>query len=114
MAVDNHLAAVHFRIEMAGQSLEQAIAFLQSRRVFQGLMRLRAAIGDLQHAATYLKDSGKYPELEKYVGALVIFYQGESGKVMRPGSAPKVGDELYAAQGQLAAADPLLFPAAAH
>ena len=98
---------------MAGQALEHAIAFLQSRRVFQGLMRLREAIGDLQHAVTYLKKSGKYPELEKYIGALITFYQGELGKVMRPGSAPAVGDELYAAQGQLAAADPILFPTAA-
>lgn len=99
---------------MAGQSLEHAIMFLGSRRMFQGRMRLQEAITDLQHASAYLQKSGKYPNLAAYVGALIVFYRGELVKVLRPGVAPMVAEELYGAQGKLLAADPILTPSAAN
>lgn len=114
MTVDTHLAAVHYRVALAGQSLEFAIAFLNGRRVFRGLEHINAAVSHLQHAVSYLKSSGQYPALLTYVGQLVQFYRGEAAKVMRPANAPAVAAEIYANQGNLLAGDPVLTPASAH
>ncbi|MBF6555557.1 MAG: hypothetical protein IVW52_05195 [Acidimicrobiales bacterium] len=114
MPVPDHLAAVHFRVQLAGQSIEHAISLLKSRRVFQGRMHVQQAVGDLQHAASYLKASGQYPALLSYTEALIAFYTGEAARVVRPANAPAVGDALYSAQGNLLQADPVLFPSVAH
>ncbi|MGI0068252.1 MAG: hypothetical protein ACREB9_07585 [Thermoplasmata archaeon] len=114
MPVDTHLAAVHYRVQQAGQALEYAITFLNGRRMFQGIVQIRQAVSHLQHAQSYLLESGQYPDLLAYVGTLVAFYNGEIGKVVRPTNAPAVGAGLYGNQANLLAADPVLFPSVAH
>lgn len=114
MPPDIHLSAVHFRVQMAGQVLEYAVQFFRSRRVFAGVARVREAVSHLQHAESYLRASGQYSELLAYVGKLVAFYNAEIPKVVRPMNAPAVGAEIYANQGNLLAADPVLFPGVAH
>ncbi len=107
-AVDTHLAAVHFRVEMAGIAAEEAIEALKTRRIFMGRVRTMAVAGHLQHAADYLRESGGYPSLLGYVEQLRAFYAAEATKILRPTEAPKVAAALYANQGNLVAADPLL------
>ncbi len=107
-AVDTHLAAVHFRVEMAGIAAEEAIEALKTRRIFMGRVRTMAVAGHLQHAVDYLRESGGYPSLLGYVEQLRVFYAAEASKILRPTEATKVAAALYANQGNLVAADPLL------
>jgi hypothetical protein len=111
---DPRLASVHFQVQQAGQSLELAAAFLGGRRLFRGIEHINAAVGHLARAEATLKASGQYPALAQYVGQLVQFYRTEAAKVMRPMAAPGVGEEIAGNQGNLLAADPVLFPNVAH
>lgn len=114
MPTDACLAAVHFRVQMAGQALEFAAAFLQGRRVFQGLTQIRQAAAHLQHASAHLKSSGQYPDLARFVDGLVAFYNAEIPKLVRPMSAPAVATEVFNNQANLLLADPVLNPGVAH
>jgi hypothetical protein len=106
VAADNHLAAIHFRVQSAGTSVESAIDSLRNRRVFQGRISVMRAVSDLQHAAAYARESGRYPALLAYLEKLAAFYNAEAAKVLRPATAPALANELYGAQGLLLAGDP--------
>jgi len=82
-AVDTHLDAVHYRIEMAGIAAAEAIEALKTRRIFVGRVRTMAVVGHLQHAAHYLRESGGYPRLLGYVEQLKAFYAAEATKILR-------------------------------
>lgn len=114
MPVDATLARVHLRVQSAGQSLERAVGFLRTRQVFRGTVDIRQAVQDLVAAQSVLAASGAYPELAAYVGTLVAYYQARVAKAVRPVGAPAIAAEIAASQGNLLAADPILFPNVAH
>ena len=108
MAIDAHRAAIHFRIAKVGATLEGAISQLRMMRVFQGRMAVMQAAADLQQAAGYAQAAPDLADLADYLTKLAAWYQSEAQKVVRPTTAPKVADELFANQGQLLGADPTL------
>lgn len=113
MPTDPVLAAVHYRVDLAGQALEAAVTTLRSTRMFRGVVEIRQAVAHLTAAHQALQASGKYPTLSVYFATLIAFYQGEVQRLFRPANAGPVADEIAANQGNLLQADPVLFPASA-
>lgn len=108
--MDTHLAAVHFRIIMAGTAAEHAVSALMSRRVLIGRQKLAEVLENLKHAHDYLKGAGTFPDLLSYVDGLIAFYNAlyQKARIVNVMEAPKMAAAVYANQGNLAAADPYL------
>ena len=108
--VNTHLAAVHFRIIMAGIAAEHAVSALMSRRVLIGKQKLAEVLENLKHAHDYLQGAGTFPDLLSYVDGLISFYTTlfQKTRVVNVMEAPKLASAVYANQGNLAAADPYL------
>lgn len=108
MAINTHLAAVHFRIEMGGQAAEHAISALNNHRLMLGRARLAEVITNLQHAISYLKTAGTFPAELQAVESLKEFYVKQLGQlsIINVRDTPKVAAAIYANQGNLLQADP--------
>ena len=102
--MDPVLASLHFRVQMAGAAIEQAVEFLGKREVIRGRMAVQSAVFNLVAAANSLKASGQHPDRLAYVQQLVQFYTAQMNSVLRPAGAPTVASELAANQGNLLAA----------
>ena len=115
--ISPHLAAVHFRIIMAGQAAETSIAMYLSNHPMSGAGFLQTVIDDLKHCITYLTAAGDHPGLLMYISNLIEFYTGivsqsvPGGPILRfsdPTASPRIGNEIYMHQGKLLGADPFL------
>jgi hypothetical protein len=108
MALSNHLSAVHFRVQMAGEAAEHTISEAMAGRPLAARGAIQRVIDNLNHAAAYLKSAGTYPQLQSYVDELIVFYRNLANKlrVVNLRDIKSVGQEIYNAQGALLAADP--------
>ena len=107
MPVDPALAALYFRVQMAGASAEQAISFLNQREVLRGRMAVQSVVLHLTAARNRLKDSGQNPERLAYVEQLIVYYSAAMNTILRPAAAPGVAKSLADNQGNLYSASPL-------
>ena len=112
MPADAVLAAIHYRVELAGAALEQAASMLEIRRVLNGIVHVRQAVMHLQAAARVAEAAGSYPGLQKYLLECAAFYQSAQ-RVVRPADAPALAARVRGNAGYLLEADPVLSPGSA-
>lgn len=124
MSLSQHLAAVHFRIIMAGESAEHAVSMFMGNHMDAGMGMVKEVIDNLSHAKAYLVTSGNHPRLLAYIESLITFYDGilqkgnASGafpiirgfieKTSDPSLSSQIGSQVYNNQGNLLAADPFV------
>ncbi len=112
-ASNSDLAAVFFRVLLAGEAAEYAVQFLKDspRRVLVGRQQLQMVVEHLIHARDYLQTSGVDPPRLEYVKSLIAFYQGLLGKLTAltaVRNAGAVAKAIYEAQGNLLGAAPFV------
>jgi hypothetical protein len=110
MAIDQHLAAVHFRIQMAGEAAEHTIDEANNGRPLAARGAIQRVIDNLNHVVAYLTVAGTYPQLLSYVVERISFYKAQANRlrIVNLKEIKSVGEDIYNAQGLLLGADPYL------
>lgn len=116
--ISPHIAAVHFRVLMAGMAAEQSVEMFAINRPDAGAGYLTQVVSNLQHVVAYLELAGDHQQLLAYVKNLISYYEqqivmvdGRGPRIITrfvdPGIAKQVGNNVYMHQGYLLQADPL-------